>query len=87
MFVKFMVFMPMPMPVPVILFGWFIFSHMEALNSLRSITLKGIDKPSSYNSRSRSSVKLKDSAATSTDLVISSSRWEKVSIVFPTLAQ
>ncbi|KAK1363096.1 serine/threonine-protein kinase ATM, partial [Heracleum sosnowskyi] len=39
---------------------------------------KGIDKPSSYNSRSRSSVKLKDSAATSIDLVISSSLWEKV---------
>ncbi|XP_017218492.1 serine/threonine-protein kinase ATM [Daucus carota subsp. sativus] len=41
-------------------------------------SLKGTDKPSSYNSRSRSSVKLKDSAATSTDLVISSSLWEKV---------
>ncbi|KAK1388254.1 hypothetical protein POM88_016432 [Heracleum sosnowskyi] len=39
---------------------------------------KGIDKPSSYNSRSRLSVKLKDSASTSTELVISSLLWEKV---------
>ncbi|KAK1384233.1 hypothetical protein POM88_021968 [Heracleum sosnowskyi] len=39
---------------------------------------KGIDKTSSYNSRSRLSVKLKDSASTSTELVISSSLWEKV---------
>ncbi|KAK1384230.1 hypothetical protein POM88_021965 [Heracleum sosnowskyi] len=32
---------------------------------------KGIDKPSSYNSRSRSSVKLKDSASTSTESSLS----------------
>lgn len=35
-------------------------------------------KPSSYNSRSRSSVKVKDSAATSTELVKSTSLWDKV---------